>query len=38
MKKSKQPAELGLTYQGGRPKESDILTRRKIPLWDRTTR
>ncbi len=35
MKKSKQPAELGLTYEGGRPREEDILTRRRIPLWDR---
>jgi ATP-dependent Zn protease len=35
MKKSKQQAELGLTYQGGRPRESDTLTRRRIPLWDR---
>jgi cell division protease FtsH len=35
MKKSKQPAELGLTYEGGRPREEDILTRRRIPIWDR---
>jgi cell division protease FtsH len=35
MKKSKQPAELGLTYEGGRPREEDILTRRRISLWDR---
>jgi cell division protease FtsH len=35
MKKSKQPAELGLTYEGGRPREEDFLTRRRIPIWDR---
>jgi len=29
-------SELGLVYQGGRPREEDILTRRKISLWDRS--
>src|SRR5579859_3612499 len=27
--------ELGLTFAGGRPREEDILTRRKQSLWDR---
>src|SRR5689334_22565129 len=27
---------LGLIYEGGRPREEDILTRRKISLWDRS--
>jgi ATP-dependent Zn protease len=34
MKKAQRPAE-GLTYQGGRPREEDILTRKHLPLWDR---
>jgi cell division protease FtsH len=34
MKKAKQPVE-GFTYQGGRPREEDILTRKHLPLWDR---
>ena len=35
MKKSSLRPELGLSYAGGRPRESDSLTRRRIPLWDR---
>jgi cell division protease FtsH len=34
MKNAKQPA-VGFTYQGGRPREEDILTRKRLPLWDR---
>jgi cell division protease FtsH len=34
MKKAQPPAQ-GLTYTGGRPREEDILTRKRIPLWDR---
>jgi ATP-dependent Zn protease len=34
-KASKRRPEQGLTYEGGRPREEDILTRRRIPLWDR---
>ena len=35
MKKSQWPAAQGLTYEGGRPKDDDILTRRPISFWDR---
>jgi len=28
--------EKGLTFSGGRPKEEDVLTRRKLSLWDRS--
>jgi ATP-dependent Zn protease len=31
-----EPTQPGLTYQGGRPREEDILTRRKLSLWDRS--
>ena len=34
MKKAKRPAE-GLTYEGGRPRDEDRLTRKPLPLWDR---
>jgi ATP-dependent Zn protease len=34
MKQVERP-EQGLTYEGGRPRETDILTRRKTPFWDR---
>ena len=34
MKKASRP-EQGLTYEGGRPREEDFLTRRPVPLWDR---
>jgi cell division protease FtsH len=34
MKNAKQPA-VGFTYQGGRPREEDILTRKRLALWDR---
>jgi ATP-dependent Zn protease len=30
-----QPPAPGLAYEGGRPREEDILTRRPLPLWDR---
>jgi len=33
MKKAQRPQ--GLTYAGGRPRDSDILTRKPVPLWDR---
>jgi len=38
MKKAKRPAQAqpqGLSFQGGRPKDADILTRKRLPLWDR---
>ena len=35
MKKSQWAAAQGLTYEGGRPKDDDILTRRPISFWDR---
>jgi cell division protease FtsH len=34
MKKAQRP-EQGLTYEGGRPRAEDILTRTPIALWDR---
>jgi ATP-dependent Zn protease len=34
MKKAQRPAQ-GLSYEGGRPREEDFLTRKPIPLWDR---
>jgi cell division protease FtsH len=38
MKKAKRSAQglpQGLSFQGGRPKDDDILTRKRISLWDR---
>jgi cell division protease FtsH len=35
MKKAARPEQQGLTYEGGRPREEDILTRRKMAFWDR---
>jgi cell division protease FtsH len=35
MKKAARPVEQGFAFQGGRPREEDVLTRRKISLWDR---
>ena len=35
MKKAARPVEQGFAFQGGRPKEEDILTRRKMSFWDR---
>ena len=36
MKKATRPEQgLGLTYEGGRPREEDVLTRRRLSLWDR---
>jgi len=35
MKKAARPVQQGLTYEGGRPREEDILTRRKTGFWDR---
>jgi cell division protease FtsH len=35
MKKSQWRAAQGLTYEGGRPKDDDILTRKPISFWDR---
>jgi cell division protease FtsH len=34
MKKAQQ-AGRGLIFAGGRPREDDILTRKRVPLWDR---
>ncbi len=34
MKKAQRPAE-GFAYEGGRPREEDLLTRKRLPLWDR---
>ncbi len=34
MKKAQRPAQ-GLVYEGGRPREGEILTRKPLPLWDR---
>ena len=36
MKKAAARPEYGLTYEGGRPREEDVLTRRRISLWDRS--
>jgi ATP-dependent Zn protease len=35
MKKAARPVTQGLSYEGGRPREEDILTRRKLAFWDR---
>ncbi len=35
MKKA-QLQEQGLSYEGGRPRDEDVLTRRRISLWDRS--
>jgi ATP-dependent Zn protease len=36
MKKATPPEQgLTLTYEGGRPREEDFLTRKPVPLWDR---
>ncbi|HEY0934292.1 MAG TPA: AAA family ATPase [Trebonia sp.] len=35
MKKAAVRPEYGLAYEGGRPRDEDVLTRRKISLWDR---
>jgi cell division protease FtsH len=34
MKKAQRPVD-GFAYEGGRPREEDILTRKRLPLWDR---
>ena len=34
MKKAARPAQ-GLSYEGGRPREEDILTRKRLGIWDR---
>jgi ATP-dependent Zn protease len=34
MKKAQRPAQ-GLTYEGGRPRDEDSLTRKRLSLWDR---
>ena len=37
MKKATRPEQgLGLTYSGGRPRDEDVLTRRRLSLWDRS--
>jgi len=35
MKQATRP-EQGLAYEGGRPREEDILTRRRLSFWDRS--
>jgi cell division protease FtsH len=35
MNQAIRPTEQGLTFAGGRPREEDILTRRKTAFWDR---
>jgi cell division protease FtsH len=35
MKKAARPVEQGFTYEGGRPRAEDILTRTPMGLWDR---
>jgi cell division protease FtsH len=35
MKKAQRP-EQGLTYAGGRPRDEDILTRKRLGFWDRS--
>ena len=35
MKKSQWTAEQGLTFGGGRPRDDDFLTRRRMSFWDR---
>ncbi len=35
MKKAQRPAP-GLTYAGGRPRDSDSLTRKRLAFWDRS--
>jgi ATP-dependent Zn protease len=34
MKKAQRPAQ-GLSYTGGRPRDEDVLTRKRLSLWDR---
>ena len=37
MKKATRPGQgLGLSYTGGRPREEDVLTRRRLSFWDRS--
>jgi len=37
MKKATRPEQgLGLTYAGGRPRDEDVLTRRRLSFWDRS--
>jgi ATP-dependent Zn protease len=36
MKQAADRSRQGLTYEGGRPREEDILTRRRLSLWDRS--
>jgi len=34
MKKATRPVQgLGLSYAGGRPREEDVLTRRRLSFW-----
>ncbi len=35
MKKAQRAVVDGFSYEGGRPREEDILTRKRMPLWDR---
>src|SRR6201998_4108285 len=36
MKQAADRSRQGLSYEGGRPREEDILTRRRLSLWDRS--
>jgi cell division protease FtsH len=37
MKKATRPGQgLGLSYAGGRPRDEDVLTRRRLSFWDRS--
>ncbi|HJZ06747.1 MAG TPA: ATPase, partial [Trebonia sp.] len=35
MKKAQRQVVDGFAYEGGRPRDEDILTRKRLPLWDR---
>jgi ATP-dependent Zn protease len=35
MKKAQRSVVDGFAFEGGRPREEDILTRKRLPLWDR---
>ena len=35
MKKAQRAVVDGFAFEGGRPREEDILTRKRLPLWDR---
>src|SRR4029077_6474139 len=35
MKKAQRQVGDGFAYEGGRPRDEDTLTRKRLPLWDR---